>query len=189
MERWRAPLGRVFTPQGPVLVTPENRASHPETGLPPEAKEADGQVVVEILDPGWVRGGEGRTGTVARTPFQPEKGAPQAGFEAGKAFYASEVTLTGPGWDTLPVEVELRFADGAIVRDRWDGKASWRRYRAVRPAPLVEARVDPFRKIALDPTPQDNALAAEADGGFVADWGLWLGALAEWMGGGLSLWL
>lgn len=189
VEPWEAPLGRVTTAEGPVLVTRENRAQHAEVGLPPEAREADGRVVLEVTDPGWVRGGESRTGTIERTPFQPERGAPAPGYEAGKRYYQSAVTITGPGWDTLPVEVELRFADGAVVRDRWDGKAAWRSYRAVRPAPLVDARLDPGRKIVLDPTPQNNALAAEPDGGFTADWGLWLGALTEWLAGGLSLWL
>jgi hypothetical protein len=53
----------------------------------------------------------------------------------------------------------------------------------------VDARVDPGQKILVDVTPQNSALAVKPDAGFTADWGMWLGAAAEWLAGGLSLWL
>ncbi|AKT36351.1 M1 family metallopeptidase [Chondromyces crocatus] len=186
---FKAPLGRIMTAEGPVTVTRESRAQHPEMGLPDAAREADGLVTLEVLDPGWVSDEEDRTGTVRRVKFTPEQRASSPGHAAGKGYFTSEVTLSGPGWSTLPVEVELRFADGVVVRDRWDGRAAWRRYRTLRGAPLVDARVDPGRKIRVDTTPQNNALSVEADGGFVKDWGLWLGAVSEWVAGGFSLWL
>ena len=189
---WQPPLGRIMTAEGPITVTRESRAhQHAEAGLPEDAREADGQVLVEITDPGWisVSGDEEKIGERTRVKRAPERGAPAPGYAAGKDYHESEVTLTGPGWATIPVVVELRFADGAVVRDTWDGRAAWRRYRVLRAAPLVEARLDPGRTIRLDAKPQNNALTVEPDGGFVADWGLWFGAAAEWMAGGLSLWL
>lgn len=185
---WEAPLGRVSAEGGPVVVTRETQAQHAELGLPAEAKEADGHVLMEVTDPGWVRGGQSVMGTVRRTLVTPERGETPPGYKAD-GFHESSVLIKGPAWDTLPVEIELRFADGARIRDRWDGKAAWRSYRFLRAAPIIEARLDPAGKIAVDVKPQNDALLAEPDDGFATDWGLWLGAVSEWMAGGLSLWL
>jgi hypothetical protein len=187
-EAWRSPLGRVMTAEGPVVVTAENREKLAEVGLPLEAREEDGRVLVEITDSGFTRGGQSATGSITRSLVTPERGAPKPGYAPG-GFQESYVRIEGPGWDTLPVEVEIRFADGAVVRDQWDGKASWRKYRFIRKAPILDARVDRGGRIAVDVNPQNNGLAASPDGGFAADFGMWLGAAAEWLAGGLSLWL
>lgn len=187
-ERWEPPLGRVVTESGPVVITRANRPQHPEAGLPAEAREADGRVQAEITDPGWVRGGQSAMGTITRTFLVPERGAASPGHRPS-GFHESVVRVAGPGWDTLPVTVEVRFADGAVVRDRWDGKAGWRTYRFLRGAPAVEARVDPEGRIVVDAKPDNNGLAASAHAGTTADWGTWLGAAAQWLEGGLSLWL
>lgn len=187
-ERWQPPLGRVVTDKGPVVITPENRASQGEAGLPEEAREADGRVLAEIADPGWTRGGQSVTGTITRALLTPERGAASPGTSP-KGYHESFVRITGPAWDTLPVTVEMRFADGAIVRDRWDGKAAYRTYRFVRPAPIVEARVDPEGKIAVDVKPDNNGLSVHAKSAFVADWGTWLGAASSFLEGAFSSWL
>ena len=187
-ELWRPPLGRVVTPDGPVVVTPENRDQRPEVGLDPTAREADGRVMMEIMDPGWVRHGEARRadGAVLREAVEPEV-AP--GARGGDGFVVSEARVRGPGWDHLPVSVVFAFADGAVVRDRWDGRSDWRAYRFVRPAPLVRVTVDPERRIAVDDRPDNNALSVRADPVRVADWGMWLGAAAQWIAAGVLLWL
>jgi hypothetical protein len=187
-ERWEAPLGRVTTENGPVMITNENRAEHAEVGLTPEAREADGRVLVEITDPGWFRGDHVEMGQITRTLVTPERTEPRPGYRPG-SYHESTVRLSGPAWDALPVDVEIRFADGAVIRERWDGKATWRQYRFLRPAPMIDARIDPARQIVLDVKPQNNALAVTPDGAFAADWSLWLGAVSEWLAGGLSLWL
>jgi hypothetical protein len=183
-----APLGRVPTESGPAVITKDSRAKNPELGLPPEAREPDGRVLVEIIDPGFFRDAERRDGTVTRTLVTPERGAPSPSHHAG-GFYETNVRIEGPGWDRLPATVALEFADGVVVRDGWDGRSGWRAYRVVRPAALTAVRVDPERKIVVDPKPQDNARAVEPDRKFAADWGLWMGAVAQWIAGGASLWL
>jgi hypothetical protein len=187
-ERWEPPLGRVATEKGPVIVTRANQSEYVEILTPAEAREADGRVQVEIEDPGWVRGGQSQTGTVTRTLVSPEQGDASPGYRAS-GLRESVVRITGPGWDTLPVTVLVRFADGAVIRDRWDGKAGWRTYRFLRAAPVVEARVDPEGRIFVDVKPENDGMTASPRGAMVADWGTWLGAAAEWLEGGLSLWL
>jgi hypothetical protein len=187
-ERYQPPLGRVPTAEGPVIVTPQTRAARPELGLPPEAREPDGRVLVEIRDPGFFHGPQAQTGAVTRTLVTPTREAPAPDFKPG-GFFESTVRVEGPGWDNLPVDVEIRFADGAVFRETWDARATWREYRFLRPAPLTVARVDPARKVPLDVRPQNDAKATKPDGRFAADFGLWLGSVAQWFAGGLSLWL
>ncbi len=185
---WEAPLGRVITENGPVTVTRENQKKVGEVGLDPEAREADGRVLMEVTDAGWVRGGQSKMGTITRSVVAPERG-PDASSSNPKRYYESMARLEGPGWDNLPVDVEIRFTDGVVIRDAWDGKSAWRKYWFLRPAKIKEVRIDPAGRIALDVKPQNNSRAVEPDGKFTADWGLWLGALSQWIAGGLSLWL
>jgi hypothetical protein len=185
-SKWQPPIGRVMTDKGPVVVTLENRATVGEVGLDPEAREEDGRVLMEVTDAGWVRGDQIGMGTIQRSVVTPESPATSK-KDAG--YYESVARIEGPGWDNLPVDVELRFTDGAVVRDRWDGKSPWRKYWFLRGAPLKEVRIDPTRRIEVDVVPQNNSLATEPHGGFAADLGLWLGAFSQWLTGGISLWL
>jgi hypothetical protein len=183
---WEPPLGRVVTDQGPVVVTRENRSTVGEVGLDPEAREEDGRVLMEITDAGWVRGDQVETGSVKRSLVTPERPSTS---KKDSGYFESVARIEGPGWDNLPVDVEIRFEDGVVIRDRWDGKSPWRRYWFVRRAPLTEVRIDPAGRIEVDVVPQNNSRAVEAHGGFAADMGLWLGAFSQWIAGGVSLWL
>ncbi len=187
-EPWSPPEGRLPTDDGVVTLDRDAGVEHATTGLDPAAREDDGRVLVEITDPGWARNGHSRLGTVERVPVAPVRGEPAADFEADDEWYESTVLLSGPAWDHLPVDVELRFADGATVHDRWDGKAAWRKYRTVRRAPLREVRLDPQRRIAVDVVPQNNARSIEPDRPFVHAWNAWLTALAQWLAGGAATW-
>ena len=187
-ERWSPPIGRVTTTDGVVTIDRDAGEEHEEAGLDPAAREEDGSVLVEITDPGWARGGGAEHGTVRRVPLVPARGQPDPDHEAEDEWFESKVLVSGPAWDHLPVDVELRFADGAMVRDRWDGKAAWRKYRTVRHAPLADVRVDPEHRIVVDVEPQNNARSVEPDPDFVNAWGAWFAALAQWIAGGVAAW-
>jgi hypothetical protein len=186
-KRWKPPLGRVPEGEGEVLVTEESRDDRPELGLDPDALEPDGRILMEIVDPGWVSAAEDRRGIVTRRRVTPERR--DESDEVDEGFHETHVRVEGPAWAHLPVTVLFRFADGVEVRDEWDGRAAWRRYRFLRAARLREVRVDPEGRIALDVSPENNAVAIEPDGRFVSDWSGWLAALAVWISAGVTLWL
>src|SRR4030095_10351046 len=141
-----------------------------------------GKIWVTVTDPGFIDGREQRYGTTSWEGFAPE--APGSGGD--EHYFGSDALLRGPGWKHLPVDVTLRFADGAVVRDRWDGRAAWRSYRTLRRAELVEVRIEP---IDLDVLRHNDGLRLHADKPFTADWSSWLGAAVQWIAGGASLWL
>ena len=145
---------------------------------------------MEVLDPGWTRGRARRLGRIAEHAVLPEAGAPDDGWQAdGDTFHVSTVRFEGPSWSRLPVDIVFRFADGAVVRDSWDGRSPYRIYRFLRAAPVSEARIDPQGRIALDPDPVNNGLRREADRRLVRDWAYWIGALAQLIGEALATWL
>jgi hypothetical protein len=95
-----------------------------------------------------------------------EKGKGDDGAE-----YESTVLVRRRGGAPLPVEVELRFDDGAVERRTWDGAERWVRYRFVRPARLVAVEIDPDGKLPLDVGILDNGRRLEGDGRAAAHWG------------------
>jgi hypothetical protein len=66
--------------------------------------------------------------------------------------FVCEVVITSTGPVHVPVDVELRFADGSSERRTWDDRdgATWQRFTIERSARLVEVRLDPEGKIVLD---------------------------------------
>ncbi len=184
-ELWSPPRGRVVTASG--VIDSLEESDEPFAVLDPGARESAGRVVAEIHDPGRSRT---ERGSITRRTFQSEPGAPDEDWEArDDVFYSSRVRIDGPGWDHLPVEVLIRFADGVTVRERWDGRSDFRQYRFIRPAPLREVRVDPSHINALDPDPVNNARLIVAESGMTSDWSRWLGAVFQLALESLGLWL
>jgi hypothetical protein len=67
----------------------------------------------------------------------------------------------------VPVDIEMRFADGSTLRKNWDdrGNGNWQRFEFERSSKLVEVRIDPDRKIALaNPTQHAVRLAPDGSG-------------------------
>jgi hypothetical protein len=143
-----------------------------------------GRVEVEIWDGGSLT----RTATAGRRWLE-RKQEPTSQARTSSTTYQSRVMIRGPAWEHLPVEVELRFSDGAVLLDAWDGRSTWRAYRAVRSAQLEEVRIDPERKIAVDLHAENHDLRRAPDRRFVWDWAGWLGALASWLMAGLLAWI
>jgi len=72
------------------------------------------------------------------------------------------------GEAVFPVDVAVRFADGAVERVRWDGRERWRALRFERPARAVSAEVDPDRVLLLDVNLTNNSRTLEPAAGRAA---------------------
>jgi hypothetical protein len=126
--------------------------------------------------------------SVRTGPVGPPKGILADGVEALRAYASgsapgpesdaespetwwSEVRVRRRGQVALPVDVELRFAQGPPVRRTWDGRDRWARFEVRGPHPLVAAVVDPEDRLALDVNRLNNARRVQPDGSVAAAWG------------------
>ena len=160
---WSAPRGLVQT------ATPAACAGSPGTPLS-----------IAIHDPGWARGSSASPG---RTEIAE---GPARGQADEAECQVSEAEISGPGWDHLPIEVELRFSDGRVWRETWDGRAAWRRYRVVDTAAITAIVLDPEGRLPIDPFPEAHQRLLERSGRLVGRVSLWLSALSlvltAWLG-------
>ncbi|MGI9200494.1 MAG: M1 family metallopeptidase [Woeseiaceae bacterium] len=157
--------------------------------LSQDAAETNGQVMLEILDPGHTR--DVRVmGGFERRLIEPANDDADANFARSSSdYFVSTARVEGPGWDHLPVTVQLRFADGVVVEDEWDGKAIYREYRVVRRAPLSSVVVDPEQKIRLDIVPVNNGRSKDPEGEVATSWSRWMMGVYQLIAEGASSWL
>jgi hypothetical protein len=94
--------------------------------------------------------------------------------------WACEVVVQNTGPIHVPVEIELKFADGSSQQLRWDdrGTSTWERFAIERSSRLVEVRLDPAAKIALD-NPMLYHYRLEGDGSAALRTGAWFGSFAH----------
>ncbi len=106
----------------------------------------------------------------------------------GETEYVSSVVVHRKGDFVLPVTLEVKFDDGEILRDHWDGQDRWHRYTWQKKAKLVSAEIDPEHGILLDRDRFNNSWAADsksqASGKIAGYWmliTLWLAQLVSWL--------
>jgi hypothetical protein len=80
---------------------------------------------------------------------------PAAGTPSGR--HRTLVVVRRLGEAVFPVDVEVRFADGSKVRERWDGRDRWKAFTYERAAEAVRAEVDPDRVLLLDANFTNNS--------------------------------
>jgi hypothetical protein len=109
---------------------------------------------------------------------------PPSDKDESGARYESRVTVVRKGGVRLPVELQVEFADGRVVRERWDGRERWYRFR-YEGAKVVRAVIDPEHKIAIDVDPSNGEWLDDARPARRAAWKwaarylLWLQNLLE----------
>ncbi len=96
-----------------------------------------------------------------------------------QATWRTEVVVQRLGEAVCPVEVLVRFADGAVARERWDGRQRWKLFTYDRPSAAVSAEVDPTQVLLLDVNRTNNSrtlepLSRKAGRQWAGRWWLWL---------------
>jgi hypothetical protein len=94
--------------------------------------------------------------------------------------WTCEVVVQNTGVLHVPVDIELRFADGSSKQLHWDdrGAGNWERFVVERSSRLVEVWLDPEGKIALD-FPTTHHYRLEGDGSASLRAGAWIGSFAQ----------
>ncbi len=188
-DAYEPPRGYVATNDGRTFYVDEDWDGDKLLGLPAEAAEEDGDILVEILDPGHTRNTR-FMGSIERRWISPVPVERSDGYIGDDdEYFVSEARVEGPDWDHLPVTVVLRFADGLAVEDQWDGKGLYRHYRVIRPAPLDSVVIDPDYRIRLDTVPLNNGLSRKSAGPVPGSWSKWLAAVLQLVAEGASSWL
>ncbi len=85
------------------------------------------------------------------------------GKKPGDTEYESQVMIHRKGDFQMPVDVAVKFDNGDVVREHWDGQDRWIRYTYDKKAKVVSAEVDPDHKIWLDRNFFNNSKTAEPD--------------------------
>jgi hypothetical protein len=94
--------------------------------------------------------------------------------------WTCEVIVQNTGPVHVPVEIELRFADGSSAKRQWNdrGTGNWERFTIERSSRLVEVWLDPEGKIALD-NPITHHHRLDGDGSASLRAGAWFGSFVQ----------
>jgi len=103
-------------------------------------------------------------GSAPDTAAMGEKADPDSGQKAAqeKKLYTSTVKVRRLGEFVFPVELQMIFADGDTVNEKWDGVERWHKFSVTRPARLLSAAIDPENKILLDVQLTNNSRTLES---------------------------
>ena len=81
----------------------------------------------------------------------------------GETAYRTQVQVHRKGDFIFPVEVVIRFDNGEVVTEHWDGKDRWVRYIYDKKAKLVSAQIDPGNAVLLDRNLFNNSYVQQED--------------------------
>jgi hypothetical protein len=100
--------------------------------------------------------------------------------------YETRVLVRRLGDGLFPVDIQVTFENGDVIRESWDGSARWRELTYTRRSRAVSAVVDPERTLLLDVNFTNNSrtLRPQADAAatkWTLKWVVWLqDALLSW---------
>lgn len=77
--------------------------------------------------------------------------------------YRTYVSVRRRGDFQFPVELVVKFDDGYVATEHWDGQDRWVRYQYDRKAKIVSAEVDPGNQLMLDRNLFNNSYTEKAD--------------------------
>lgn len=114
---------------------------------------------------------------------------PNAGIKAKKdASYDTTVTVHRKGDFVMPVRLEVKFDNGEVVHDTWDGKDRWHKFQYTKNAKLASAEIDYTHQLLLDKDTFNNSYRAKPDDKatqkITSYWMIalqWLGQMLSWL--------
>jgi hypothetical protein len=95
--------------------------------------------------------------------------------------WSCEVVVQNPGTVHVPIDVEIRFADGSMQRELWDDRGTsgnWKRFAIQRSSRITEVLLDPDGKLQLD-QPTTHHTRIDGDGAAALRAAAWIGSLAQ----------
>ena len=79
------------------------------------------------------------------------------------AMYHSYVVIHRIGDFVFPADLEVKFDNGEVVREQWDGRDRWIRYTYDKPTKIVSAEIDPGHQVLLDRDFFNNSYVVKPD--------------------------
>src|ERR1700674_200219 len=102
--------------------------------------------------------------------------------------YQSYVSLHRKQDFVMPVELEVKFDNGDMVREHWDGQGRWTRFGYEKKAKVVSAEIDPDHKIQLDRNNFNNSQTIKANAKPAGKVGNYWLFLTQWLSQFLTWW-
>jgi len=102
--------------------------------------------------------------------------------------YQSYVSLHRKEDLVMPVELEVKFDNGDMVREHWDGQGRWTRFAYEKKAKIMSAEIDPDHKIQLDRNNFNNSHTMEANAKPAHKVGNYWLFLTQWLSQFLTWW-
>jgi hypothetical protein len=90
--------------------------------------------------------------------------------ESKQKQFRSTVTIRRLGGASAPVDIDVRFDNGKVVHEQWDGRYRWTEFTYDGTHKVVSAVVDPSRKLLLDSNYTNNSRTGKANSVFAAKW-------------------
>jgi hypothetical protein len=81
----------------------------------------------------------------------------------GETEYSSSVWIARKEDFVFPVETKIKFDNGEVVHEQWDGRDRWVRYSYVKKAKIESVEIDPDHKIYLDRNNFNNSYTEDAN--------------------------
>jgi hypothetical protein len=97
------------------------------------------------------------------------------------AQYRSYVVVHRIGDFAFPTDLRVKFDDGEVVHEQWDGQDRWIRYSYVKLAKIVSAEIDPEHQVLLDRNFYNNSYTVRADGRARNKLTVWSTFVRQWM--------
>ena len=79
----------------------------------------------------------------------------------GETVYESTIMIHRRGDFQFPVDVQVKFDNGEVLREQWDGQDRWTRFHYVKKAKVDSVEIDPDHTIQLDRDNFNNSRITE----------------------------